>query len=95
MKVTKLVVPACCKQVQVVFKLDRPLTESMVSFLVTNGFTASAHFIAAGMLYADNSDLFIMGPFGANRITAKCKTKEQANCDQIFNKFEELITKMG
>ena len=95
MKVEKLVIPACCKQVQVVFKLDRPLPQSIVPYLVTNGFTVSAHFTAVGMLYADNMDLFVMGPFGANRITAKCKNKDDAACTQIFNKFEELITKMG
>jgi hypothetical protein len=92
MKVERFVIQACCNKKQIVFKLDRPLDKSILEVLKSNGFNEATHFTQAGMLYADNPDLIVTGPFGNDRITAKCK---KPDCDQILNDFEALLSKTG
>lgn len=92
MKVEKIVVQACCGKKQIVFKLDRPVTQALLDVLKSNGFTDLPHFTQAGMLYADNPDLIVSGPFGADRINVKCK---KTDCDQILNNFEALLLRTG
>jgi hypothetical protein len=93
MKVERVVVQPCkCSGPHIVFKIGRPIDKALLEFLKSNGFTEAANFTQAGLLYADNLDLIITGPFGANKIQAKCK---KANCDQIFNDFEELLVRTG
>lgn len=92
MKVNRLTLPACCGKEQIIFKTDQPISESLLKKLESNGFTAAAHFTAAGVLYADNVDLIVTGPFGSDRIQAKCK---KADCTQSLNDFEELLLNLG
>jgi hypothetical protein len=92
MKVEKFVIVACCGRKQISFKLDRPVDQALLEVLKSNGFTEAAHFTQAGLLYADNPDLIVTGPFGADKINAKCK---KADCDQILNDFEALLLRTG
>lgn len=92
MKVEKLVVNACCGRKSISFKLDRPVDQALLNVLKSNGFTEVASFAQAGLLYADNPDLIVTGPFGADRINAKCK---KTDCDQILNDFEALLLRTG
>jgi len=91
-KVEKIVIQACCGKKQILFKINRPITADLLNNLISNGFTEHAHFTKAGILYADNLDLTITGPFGSDRLQAHCK---KSDCDQIFNNFEELLLKLG
>jgi hypothetical protein len=92
MKVERFLIQACCNKKQTVFKLDRPLEKSVLEVLKSNGFTEAEHFTKAGMLYADNPDLIVSGPFGGDRINVKCK---KPDCDQILNNFEALLSRTG
>lgn len=91
-KVERIIVQACCGKKQIIFKIGKPMTISFLDSLKSNGFTESAHFTKAGILYADNLDLTVTGPFGSDRLQAHCK---KSDCDQIFNDFEELLLKLG
>jgi hypothetical protein len=92
MKVERIVIQACCNKKQIVFRLDRPLDQSFIDVLKSNGFTVNDNFTKAGMLYADNPDLIVSGPFGNNKINAKCKN---ADCEQKLNDFEALLNRTG
>ena len=92
MKAEKFLIQGCCNKKQTVFKLDRPLDKSILEVLKSNGFTEAVHFTQAGMLYADNPDLIVSGPFGGDRINVKCK---KPDCDQILNNFEALLIRTG
>jgi hypothetical protein len=91
MKVERFLIQACCNKQQTVLKLDRSLDQSLLEFLKSNGFTEAAHFTKAGMLYADNMDLIVTGPFGADKINVKCK---KADCSQSLNDFEALLVRI-
>jgi len=91
-KVERFVVPACCGRKQIVFKIDRPVQQDLIDLLKSNGFTEAEQYTKVGMLYADNPDLIVSGPMGADRVNVKCK---QDNCDKILNDFEALLLKMG
>ena len=92
MKVTRFVIPACCKGKQIVFTIDRPVLRDLIDHLVSNGFTEDKHFSKVGMLYVDNPDLIVSGPMGHDRVNVKCKKDD---CEQILNDFEALLLKMG
>lgn len=92
MKITRFVVSACCGTSQIIFKFDQPIDQSLLQYLKSSGFTEAAHFTAAGVLYADNLDLIITGPFGSNKLQAKCK---KADCTKSLNDFEALLLKLG
>lgn len=92
MKAERFVIQACCGRSQIIFKIDQPISESLIPSLISNGFTVLEHFTAAGVLYADNKDLIVMGPFGSDRLQAKCKKDD---CAQSFNDFEALLLKLG
>jgi len=92
MKVERFLIQACCNKKQIVFKLDKTVDQSLLEVLKSNGFTEAAHFTKAGMLYADNLDLIVTGPFGGDKLNAKCK---KADCDQILNDFEALLVRTG
>jgi hypothetical protein len=64
----------------------------MLDILKSNGFTEAPHFTKAGMVYADNPDLIVTGPFGGDKLNAKCKKQD---CNQSLNDFEALLVRMG
>ena len=91
-KIEKITIKACCGKTQVIFKIGKPITQSFLESLKSNGFTEAPHFTKVGILYADNLDLTVTGPFGSDRLQAHCK---KSDCDQILNNFEELLLKLG
>lgn len=93
MKVERIIIQACCNKKQIVFRLDKPLDQSIIEVLKSNGFTENPLFTKAGMLYADNPDLILTGPFGNNKINAKCK--REGSCEQILNDLEALLVRTG
>lgn len=88
MKIEKIVVQSCCNSKQLVFKIDRPIDQGLLDFLKTKGFNDFPHFTKSGLLYTDNANLIISGPFGANKLNIKCK---KPDCDQFLNDFESLL----
>jgi hypothetical protein len=92
MKVERIVIQACCNKTQIVFRIDKPLDQSILDVLTSNGFTVNTTFSKAGMLYADNLDLIVSGPLGNNKINAKCKRE---GCEQFLNDFEALLIRTG
>lgn len=92
MKVERFLIQACCNKRQIVFKLDRPVDQSLLEVLKSNGYNEAAHFTKAGMLYADNLDLIVTGPFGGDKLNAKCKKQD---CDQFLNDLEALLVRTG
>jgi hypothetical protein len=92
MKVEKFVIQACCGKKHIVFKIDRPLTLSVLDVLKSNGFTERTDFTKAGMIYADNLELIVSGPIGMDKLNVKCKKED---CELILKDFEELLIRTG
>lgn len=92
MKVERFLIQACCNKRQIVFKLDKPVDQALLEVLKSNGYHEAAHFTKAGMLYADNLDLIVTGPFGGDKLNAKCKKQD---CDQFLNDLEALLVRTG
>ena len=90
MKIEKIVVNACCGRKNIVFKLGQPIDLSLLDKFKSAGFTEQPHFTKAGMIYAENLDLVVSGPIGADRLNVRCK---KTDCEEIVNNFEELLTK--
>lgn len=92
MKTERFTVQACCGKTSVILKTSDPLTIEHLKSLVELGFNEAKHFTQAGILYADNLDLIVTGPFGSDRLQIKCKN---ANCEQKIADFEVLFDKIG
>jgi hypothetical protein len=92
MKSQRFTITACCGKTSLIFKIDQPLTKVHLAALVNLGFREAAHFTKAGVLYVDNLDLIVTGPFGSDRLQVKCKV---ADCHQKLNDFEVLLTQLG
>ena len=92
MKIEKFTIRACCGGTSVIFKTDQPLVKEHLAALVRLGFKEAEHFTKAGILYADNSDFTVTGPFGSDRLQVKCK---HADCNQKMNDFEVLLQQLG
>lgn len=92
MKAERYDIKACCGKTSIIFKIDQPLSKIHLAQLVSLGFTEFPHFTTAGILYADNSDLIVTGPFGSDRLQVKCK---KSDCSQKVNDFEGLLAQLG
>lgn len=92
MKIVRFAMQSCCGKPFVVFKTDQPITQDLLKSLVNLGFKGADHFLKAGILYVDNSDLIILSPFGSDRLQIKCK---KVNCDQKIDDFEVLLQQLG
>jgi hypothetical protein len=92
MKVERFTIKACCGKTSLIFKTDQPLTKEHLVALVKLGFVAAEHFSKAGILYADNQDLIVTGPFGSDKLQVKCKITD---CAQKINDFEVLLQQIG
>lgn len=92
MKVERFTVQACCGKTSLIFRTDQPLSKIHLESLVKLGFQEAEHFTKAGILYVDNSDLIITGPFGSDRLQVKCK---KLDCQQKINDFETLLLQLG
>lgn len=92
MNIERFTIQACCGKTSLIFKTDQPITQNLLTFLVNAGFVEAAHFTKAGILYVDNPDLIITGPFGSDKLQVKCKVKD---CEQKVNDFETLLLQAG
>ena len=92
MKVQRFSIRACCGRMSMIFKTDQSLTKEHLVALVDLGFTETEQFTKAGILYVDNSDFIITGPFGSNKLTVKCK---HAECTEKLNNLEVLLQQLG
>ncbi len=92
MKIERFTIKACCGRTSLIFKTDQPLSTLHLAALVKLGFVEAANFTKAGILYADNSDLIVTGPFGSNKLQVQCKIKD---CAQKVNDFEVLLQQIG
>lgn len=88
MKIERFTLQACCGGKSITFKIGQPITETLLNKLVALGYKESTHFTKAGILYADNKDFIIRGPFGSDKLQVKCK---KSDCDQKLNDFESLL----
>jgi hypothetical protein len=91
LKVVRHTVQACCGKTSIIFKTDRPIMKEHLDKLVALGFTEAKHFTAAGILYVDNAELILKGPFGSDRLQVQCKV---ANCDEKVNDLEALLQQL-
>lgn len=92
MKIKRFNIKACCGRTSIIFQTDQPLTKEHLATLVTWGFVEAPHFTKSGILYADNLDFIVTGPFGSNRLQVKCK---HAECSDKINNFEVLLQQLG
>lgn len=91
MKIIRHTIQACCGRTSMIFKTDQPISKKTLESLVLIGFKESPQFTKAGILYVDNLDLIITGPFGSDRLQVKCKNSD---CAKKINDFEELLLKL-
>lgn len=94
MKVERFTIQACCGRTAILLKTDCPLNKTHLETLKGWGWIESSHFTQAGILYVDNPDFNMSGPFGADRLTVKCKHKH-AECIQKLNDLEVLLQQVG
>ncbi len=92
MKIERFTLQTCCGGKSIVFKLGQPISRELLDFLVKLGYRESSHFTKAGILYADNSDFIVTGPFGADKLQVKCR---KLDCEQKLNDFESLLLTLG
>lgn len=92
MKVERFTIQACCGKTSLIFKTDQPISKDHLNRLINLGFKEATHFTQAGILYADNLDLIVTGPFGSDRLQVKCKITD---CSQKLNDFEVLLAQLG
>jgi|TARA_R110000868_G_scaffold99024_3_gene272628 hypothetical protein len=88
LKIEKFNIQACCGGTAIIYKVSPAISKEFQSQLINLGFVESAHFTKAGILYVDNLDFIVSGPFGTNKLQVKCKKK---NCEQALNNFEALL----
>lgn len=88
MKLERYIIQGCCKKIQIVFKLDRPIDKSLIELFKANGFNELVHFTQAGLMYVENIDGIISGPIGADKLNVKCR---KDNCDTFLNNIEQLL----
>lgn len=91
MKAERFTIQACCGRTAIIFKTDTPITVNTLKSLTNLGFVETEHFTKAGILYADNSDFIVTGPFGSDRLQVKCK---KAECNQRIQEFEAILPQL-
>lgn len=92
MKLTRHTIQACCGRTSIIFKIDQPIDRKLLDFLTKIGFNEAAHFTKNGLLYVDNLDFIVTGPFGSDKLQVKCR---KLDCQQKLNDFEALLSQMG
>lgn len=93
MKMERFTIQACCGKKVIIFKTSQPLTKDTLASLIALGFREQAHFTKAGILYVDNTELIVSGPFGSDRLQVTCK-QNNAECEQKINDLEGLLLQL-
>jgi len=95
MKIERIVAPSNCSKCggkSLLLILGISISKDFLSLFQNNGFRELKHFTNAGILYVENDELIVHGPFGSNKLQVKCKKSE---CQEILNKLEELLQQLG
>lgn len=91
MQIERFTVKSCCGGKSIIFKTDSPLDKKLLENLISLGFKELTHFTTVGILYVDNLDFIITGPFGSNRLQIKCRKQD---CDQKLNDLEKTLQQL-
>jgi hypothetical protein len=94
MKIEKFQVKGCTDcggKISTIYKLDRSVSKDFMASLIGMGFAELEHFTKSGILYVENPEFIVTGPFGADRIQIKCRI---ANCQEKLSNFEALLSQM-
>jgi hypothetical protein len=89
MEIKRVTVKSCsCSKPFLIFQIDQPLLKNILIPLKEAGFSESAHFTKAGILYVENCNFIVTGPFGGNKLQIKCKVD---NCQHYVDTFESWL----
>jgi hypothetical protein len=81
-----------CGITSIIFRLDRNVkSANILAFLVKEGFRELNHMTAAGIMYAEDQNIIVSGPFTSNQLTIRCKIKQ---CSDKIDELERLLTKL-
>lgn len=95
MKIERIIAPKNCSKcggMNLLLKISVAISKDFLSLFQNNGFKELTHFTQAGILYVENENLTIHGPFGSDKLQVKCKNKD---CQEILNKLEALLQQLG
>ena len=91
MKISKYTMRSCCGKTTVAFTVDKSIDDDFSAKLASIGFVEADHFKKSGILYTQNEDFILTGPYGSNRVQVKCRKKD---CDQKINELEQKLKNM-
>lgn len=89
--IKKIETKACCGKTQIILQFEFPLEQEHIQFFLLSNFLESKSYTSRGILYMEDPNLSIMGPFGSNRLTLKCKNKDCNNSIVIIEKILKNI----
>jgi len=95
MKIERIIAPQNCSKcggMNLLLKLSVAVSKNFLPLFQSNGFKELTHFTQAGILYVENQNLTIHGPFGSDKLNVKCKS---SNCPEILNNLEALLQQLG
>jgi len=87
-KVEKSTIKGCCGKNSIIFKIDKPITRTLLDSLVKIGFHEHTQFSKVGMMYIDNVDFIITGQMGSDKMQIKCK---YIDCDHRISNLENTL----
>lgn len=79
---------SCCGKSQIKLEFDFALDKEHLKYFLNSNFIESKAYTSVGILYLEDDNLVIMGPFGSNRLQVKCKN---ANCDASVSIVETIL----
>lgn len=84
--------PGCCGTFNITYEISTPLRIDYISKFEDSGFKVSLNYKNAGMLYAENEKLIVLGSFGTKNLKLKCKV---AKCEQFAGPLEDLLSSLA
>jgi hypothetical protein len=95
MKIERIIAPNNCSKcggINLLLKLSVTISKNFLPLFQNNGFKEQSHFTNAGILYVENQNLTVHGPFGSDKLHVKCK---KSDCQEILNNLEALLQQLG
>lgn len=87
----KTLVPGCCGRFNTVYRLSFSLRKESIAQFESAGFSISRPYVKAGMFYAEDLNIIVVGRFGSTTFDLKCKTN---NCDEMTTEFEAVLSQL-
>ena len=81
-----------CGKSQTIYELSLSINKTHLNFFSEKGFIEGKSYTVAGILYVENNNIIIIGPFGSNRLQIKCKID---NCDNSFSELENYLSSLS